>query len=156
MRCLILAAGRFDDSLRAQISQDREPRLDIFELERALGADFIDFKEVDTSRNPAVKLAARTAGPSAAVALLGFLNRDRYDAFFTTGDKLVASFNSRSLGVVCNFSRGVAAQGETTTEQKIVNAARAETCFELFVLMGQSARSHFHRQWGECSRLNGH
>jgi glycosyltransferase involved in cell wall biosynthesis len=88
MRCLILAAGRFDDSLRAQISQDREPRLDIFELERALGADFIDFKEVDTSRNPAVKLAARTAGPSAAVALLGFLNRDRYDAFFTTGEDI--------------------------------------------------------------------
>lgn len=88
MRCLILAAGRFDDSLRAQISQDREPRLDIFELERALGADFIDFKEVDASRNPAVKLAARTAGPSAAVALLGFLSRDRYDAFFTTGEDI--------------------------------------------------------------------
>jgi glycosyltransferase involved in cell wall biosynthesis len=88
MRCLILAAGRFDDTLRAQISQDREPRLDIFELERELGADFIDFKEVDASHNPAVKLAARTAGPSAAVALLGFLNRDRYDCFFTTGEDI--------------------------------------------------------------------
>ena len=88
MRCLILAAGRFDDALRAQIGEQREPRLDVFELERELSADVIDFKDVDRSRNPAVRLVARTAGPSAAVALLGFLQRDRYDAFFTTGEDI--------------------------------------------------------------------
>lgn len=88
MRCLILAAGRFDEGLRTQIGQGREPRLDVFELQRELGADIIDFKDVDASRNPAVRLAARTANASAAVALLGFLRRADYDAFFTTGEDI--------------------------------------------------------------------
>jgi glycosyltransferase involved in cell wall biosynthesis len=88
MRCLILAAGRFGEALRAQIEEQREPRLDIFELERELAADVVDFKDVDASANPAVKLAALTAGPSAALALLGFLRRGPYDAFFTSGEDI--------------------------------------------------------------------
>ncbi len=88
MRCMILAAGRFDQALRRDIAEQREPRLDIFELERELGAEFLDFKDVDSSQHPAVKLAARTAGASAALALLGFLRRGSCDAFFTTGEDI--------------------------------------------------------------------
>ena len=88
MRCLILAAGRFDDELKAQIAAEREPRLDVFELKRDLNADVLDFKDADSSQHPAVKLAARAAGPSAAVAMLGFLKRKDYDAFFTTGEDI--------------------------------------------------------------------
>lgn len=88
MRCLILAAGRFDEALRARIAAQQEPRLDVFELQRELQADLLDFKDVDASRHPAVRLAARAAGPSAALALLGFLNRERYDALFTTGEDI--------------------------------------------------------------------
>ena len=32
MRCLILAAGRFDDKMKADIAAGREPRLDVFQL----------------------------------------------------------------------------------------------------------------------------
>ena len=88
MRCLILAAGRFDDALRDEIARQREPRLDVFELARVLDAQVIDFKDVDASRDPAVKLVARTAGKSAAVALLGFRARANHDAFFTTGEDI--------------------------------------------------------------------
>ncbi len=88
MRCLILAAGRFDETLKQRIDADREPRLDVFELQRKLGADLIDFKDAEASNQPAVKLAARTAGLSAAVAMLGFLERKRYDCFFTTGEDI--------------------------------------------------------------------
>jgi len=88
MRCLILAAGRFDDELRANIARHREPRLDVFELARELNAKVIDFQDVDRSRDPRVMLTARTAGKSAAVALLGFLERSSYDAFFTTGEDI--------------------------------------------------------------------
>src|SRR6187401_998094 len=88
MRCVILAAGRFDEQLKADIGADREPRLDVFELARELGADVIDFKDVDASQNPAVRVAARVAGNSAAVALLGFSQRKRYDTFFTTGEDI--------------------------------------------------------------------
>jgi glycosyltransferase involved in cell wall biosynthesis len=88
MRCMILAAGRFDEALKTRIAEQREPRLDIFELERALPAEFLDFKDVDRSQSPAVKLAHRATGPSAALALLGFLNRQRCDAYFTTGEDI--------------------------------------------------------------------
>jgi len=88
MRCLILAAGRFDDRLRTDIAADREPRLDVFELATALDADVIDFNDVDRSTSPAVSLAARAGGPSAGVGMLGFLARKRYDAFFTTGEDI--------------------------------------------------------------------
>ncbi|HYQ03494.1 MAG TPA: glycosyltransferase family 4 protein [Polyangiaceae bacterium] len=87
MRCLILAAGRFEERLRGEITEDREPRLDVFELARELQADVIDYKDVERSSSPIVKLAAR-AGTSAGVAMLGFLQRAKYDAFFTTGEDI--------------------------------------------------------------------
>lgn len=88
MRCLILAAGRFDDELKTRIAQEREPRLDVFELARVLGADVIDFADAERSSLPALKLALRGNRRSLAVALLGFLERHRYDAFFTTGEDI--------------------------------------------------------------------
>src|SRR4051812_24742658 len=88
MRCLILAAGRFDEELRANIARHREPRLDVFELARELDTRVIDFQDVERSRDPAVKLAARVGGRSAAVALLGFRERASFDAFFTTGEDI--------------------------------------------------------------------
>ncbi|MEI9941337.1 MAG: glycosyltransferase family 4 protein [Pseudomonadota bacterium] len=88
MRCLILAAGRFDDSLKAEIAAGREPRLDVFELARELGAQYVDFGDVDRSSDLLVRLAARSAGNSVALALLGFRMRARYDAFFTTGEDI--------------------------------------------------------------------
>ncbi|MEO7035147.1 MAG: glycosyltransferase family 4 protein [Polyangiaceae bacterium] len=88
MRCLILAAGRFDSAMQAGIAGHREPRLDVFEIADQLGADFVDFKAVDASRDPAVKVVARALGNSAAVAFLGFRQRAKYDAFFTTGEDI--------------------------------------------------------------------
>jgi glycosyltransferase involved in cell wall biosynthesis len=88
MRCLILAAGRFDDRLKDDIARGREPRLDVFELANELKADVIDFGDAERSSSPLVKLILRSAGPSAAVALMGFLRRAEYEAFFTTGEDI--------------------------------------------------------------------
>lgn len=88
MKCLILAAGRFGDDMKAGIEAGREPRLDVFELAKRLGADVVDFRDAERSTLPAVRLALRTAGKSAAVAMLGFHERRRYDAFFTTGEDI--------------------------------------------------------------------
>src|SRR5688500_18786942 len=88
MRCMILAAGRFGPELKEQIACGREPRLDVFRLAEDLGAELLDFGDVERSTNPAVRLAARTAGNSAALALLGFMARDRHDAFLTTGEDI--------------------------------------------------------------------
>ncbi len=74
--------------MRAEIEKGREPRLDVFTSASKLGADVIDFLDVDRSRIPAVRLTARALGPSAAVALLGYRERDRYDAILTTGEDI--------------------------------------------------------------------
>ena len=88
MRCLILAAGRFDETLKQQIALGRDPRLDVFEIAQALDADSLDFLDVERSKSPSVRLVAKSAGNSAALALLGFQKRHHYDAFFTTGEDI--------------------------------------------------------------------
>jgi glycosyltransferase involved in cell wall biosynthesis len=88
MKTLILAAGRFGSALRGQIEAGREPRLDVFELAQVMGADVIDFLDAERSGSRRVQLALRTLGPSAAVACLGFYERNHYDALFTTGEDI--------------------------------------------------------------------
>jgi len=88
MRTLILAAGRFGDDMRRAIAKGRDPRLDVFELAKTLNADVLDFLDVDASSDPLVKILTRTLGPSAALARLGFMGREHYDAVLTTGEDI--------------------------------------------------------------------
>jgi glycosyltransferase involved in cell wall biosynthesis len=88
MRALILAAGRFGEAMRNDIAAGLEPRLDVFEIGRELGADLLDFDSVESASAPHVRLVARGAGPSAALAVLGFEQRRNYDAIFTTGEDI--------------------------------------------------------------------
>jgi glycosyltransferase involved in cell wall biosynthesis len=88
MRTLILAAGRFGDEMRSAIAAGREPRLDVFELAKALDADVVSYLDVDRSTSTAVRSVNRAFGPSAALALVGYLARERYDALFTSGEDI--------------------------------------------------------------------
>jgi glycosyltransferase involved in cell wall biosynthesis len=74
--------------MRSAIQAGREPRLDVFEIATALGADILDFVDVDESRLPVVRALSRTLGASAAVAYLGYLERKQYDAILTTGEDI--------------------------------------------------------------------
>ena len=87
-RVLILAAGRFDEALAARIRAGDEPRLDIFDLQAALGADLLDFRAVDGSPRLAVRIVQRALGDPAALALIGAAERRRYDAVLTTGEDI--------------------------------------------------------------------
>ena len=59
MRTLILAAGRFGDEMREKIRAAASPGSDVFELATALGADVIDYLDVDSQ---AASWVSRTAG----------------------------------------------------------------------------------------------
>lgn len=98
MRSLILAAGRFGDALRSEIAAGREPRLDVFEIANALDADVIDFGDVERSGNVAVQAALRGLGKSAAVAVAGFAERNRYDVVITTGEDIGLPFATMLAG----------------------------------------------------------
>lgn len=92
MKALILAAGRFDENLRSAIAAGREPRLDLFELARKLGADQIDYLDAEASKHAAVVATRKALGLSPAVALLGYLRRHAYDVVLTTGEDIGIPF----------------------------------------------------------------
>jgi len=88
MRTLILAAGRFGESMRRAIASGREPRLDVFQLAEALGADVCDYLTVDESTSAVVRAVRRAFGASAALAYVGFAQRSQYDAILTSGEDI--------------------------------------------------------------------
>src|SRR5262249_19171351 len=87
VRTLILAAGRFGASAAEQVARGRGPRLDVLELQSALGADLLDYRQVEASSLLAVR-AARAVSASAGLAALGAGMCDRYDAVLTTGEDI--------------------------------------------------------------------
>jgi glycosyltransferase involved in cell wall biosynthesis len=89
-KTVIVAAGRFDQRMAEKIAEGREPRLDVFELARALGpaTRTLDFADVDRSRRPDVRAVRRALGLSAAVAHLAVVENPDADAFFTTGEDI--------------------------------------------------------------------
>lgn len=88
MRALILAAGSFGEAMRKGIEAGREPRLDVFEIAERLGADLLDFDDALKSTSLPVKATLKALGPSAGLAMLGFLRRDNYDVILTTGEDI--------------------------------------------------------------------
>jgi glycosyltransferase involved in cell wall biosynthesis len=97
MRTLILAAGKFGPPLADEIAAGREPRLDVFELQSALQADLLDFRDVDAARGPLMQAARKSLSPSAALALLGASVSDKYDAVLTTGEDIGIPYAVRML-----------------------------------------------------------
>lgn len=69
------------------------PRRDYEALAAALddaggGADLLDFAAAARDPSPAVRLAGRWGGPSAALAMLGFQRRRRYDAILSLDERV--------------------------------------------------------------------
>ena len=87
MRVTILAAGRFGPEFAARIAEGKEPRLDVFELRDALGAELFDFRALDQAPL-AVRALRLAASDSAALALFGARLRPAPDVFFTTGEDI--------------------------------------------------------------------
>jgi glycosyltransferase involved in cell wall biosynthesis len=87
MKTLILAAGYFGEEVSREIDAGREPRLDVFELAKALQADVIDYGRVRGSLLGA-GLLGRNLGLSPGAAYLGFRMRHRYDAILTSGEDI--------------------------------------------------------------------
>jgi glycosyltransferase involved in cell wall biosynthesis len=88
MKTLLLAAGRFGEAMKQSVAEGREPRLDVFEIARELGADVVDYLDVDAHPSHHVRLVTRTLGASAGVAMIGFMRRHDYDAILTTGEDI--------------------------------------------------------------------
>jgi glycosyltransferase involved in cell wall biosynthesis len=94
-KVLLLSAGRFDQSMAAKIAAGREPRLDVFELQRELGAAApdhlarsLDHGDVERCTRPDVRAVHAALGPSVALAYLGVVDRQGAEAYLTSGEDI--------------------------------------------------------------------
>lgn len=80
--------------LNEAVAADRHPVMDYDALAEGLRAapnshvDALDYAALALDRHPLVRLVRKAAGQDAALALMGFLRRRRYDAIFTNGENV--------------------------------------------------------------------
>jgi glycosyltransferase involved in cell wall biosynthesis len=85
LRTLLLLAKKPAASAIADADEGRIPRLEYVELARRIGAEIVDFYDVERSTHPAVKMAAKK-GPHWGLAALGAARRHEFDHFYATGE----------------------------------------------------------------------
>ena len=93
MKTLLLIPSALKRGIEAQVAAGEHPTMDYDALAAALradggGADVLDYRAVDADRSLLVRLARRAAGRDGALAVMGFLRRDHYDALYTNGENV--------------------------------------------------------------------
>jgi hypothetical protein len=88
--CILLGKLR-DPATAGQALAGEIPRPEYLVLQEALGADLLDYSDVETSTHPFVK-AARSRGLGPGLAALGFVRRKEYDQFYCTGEDIAFPF----------------------------------------------------------------
>ena len=91
-RVLLLIPSTLKTDIAVEVANDRHPRMDYDALADGLRAagvevDSMGYAEMEADTHPLVRLARR-AGRDAALAMVGFVRRVRYDAVFTNGENV--------------------------------------------------------------------
>jgi glycosyltransferase involved in cell wall biosynthesis len=113
-RSLILLAKSPDPDAARKADAGEIPRVEYIDLSRALGATIFDFHDVERSTHPAV-VTARKRSRLWGLAMLGIVNRHRFEHVYTTGEDVGIPFGIL-LRTVRWFGRvtGVIHHGGTT------------------------------------------
>jgi glycosyltransferase involved in cell wall biosynthesis len=86
-RVLMLVPSYAKTGIEAEVEAGNHPTMDYYALQRELGADLVDYAALDAERHPLVR-AARKGGRDAALAMLGYVRRRRYDVIFSNGENV--------------------------------------------------------------------
>ncbi len=70
------------------VAADAHPTMDYFALQKALGADIVDYASLDAATDSRFIRLARRAGKDAALAALGYTKRGSYDVIFSNGENV--------------------------------------------------------------------
>src|SRR5687768_11290547 len=87
-RVLILLAKRPDPSLPDRIRDGEEPRAEYLALQRATGAELVDFHSVEASSSMLVKQALKRGDHLWGLAALGVMRRREFDQLYATGEDI--------------------------------------------------------------------
>ncbi len=86
-RVLMLIPSYVKRGIEPLVAADQHPTMDYHALQAELDADITDYASVDIDRRLLVRLA-RKAGRDAALAMIAYLDRGRYDAVFSNGENV--------------------------------------------------------------------
>ena len=85
-RTLMLLAKRPHPDLVDRIRTGEESRTEYLELARRLGAELLDYHDVERARHPVVRLLTRRIGARWGLAALGALRHRAFDDIYATGE----------------------------------------------------------------------
>ncbi|GAB4460764.1 MAG: glycosyltransferase family 4 protein [Armatimonadaceae bacterium] len=94
MKTLLLIPSVLKKGVEEAVASDRHPVMDYYALANGLSqrsgdsAEFLDYRFLDETTDPMLRLLCRTAGKDAALAYAGFRRRHEYDAIFTNGENV--------------------------------------------------------------------
>lgn len=93
-KALLLIPSVLKADVEAEVAAGEHPVMDYYALARALRerhgmtVDLLDYAAAQADLSGAARLARRTGGPDAALALMGFQRRREYQTIFTNGENV--------------------------------------------------------------------
>lgn len=95
MNTLLLIPSVLKKGVDACVAQDRHPTMDYYALAEGIRAaspggrvEILDYTAVENATHPLVRLARRSGGRDAALAMMGFLRHREFDTIFTNGENV--------------------------------------------------------------------
>lgn len=87
-RVLMLIPSYARTGIEEAVAANRHPTMDYYALQSRLSATIADYGVLERDKRLTIRLARRLAGRDAALAVLGFLERRRYEAIFSNGENV--------------------------------------------------------------------
>ncbi|MEI6431072.1 MAG: hypothetical protein WCP07_02720, partial [bacterium] len=95
MNTLLLIPSILKKDVDSLVAADRHPTMDYYALAQRLRqetqpcrVEILDYAAVEASSDPRVQRMAKYAGRDFALAMMGFLRRNEFDAIFTNGENV--------------------------------------------------------------------
>lgn len=87
-RVLMLIPSYARTGIEEEVAANRHPTMDYYALQARLSATIADYGVLERDKRLIVRLARSLFGRDAALAVLGFLERRRYEAIFSNGENV--------------------------------------------------------------------
>lgn len=139
MKTLILLAKAPASETTELAARGELPRPEYEELQKALGAELLDFHDVERSRHPAVRAAARKS-PRWGLAMLGFLRRREFDHIYATGEDVGIPFATLCKGARWLGRVTVVIHNGGTPKRRVLLRALGHEVWRNVICLGEEQR----------------
>ncbi len=87
-RVLMLVPSVAKQGIADAVRGDAHPQMDYYALQAELNADLLDYAALEAQSNPLLVRLAQRAGKDAALAALGYAQRQKYDIIYSNGENV--------------------------------------------------------------------